>query len=42
MVHLLSSESTALVETDEKFIVIAAGAIDIDAVRVVDISRAVY
>ena len=41
MVHLLTTKCPALVESDEKFIVVAARAIYIDTVWVMHIARAV-
>ena len=42
MVHFLSAESAALVESNVELVVVPSRAIDVDAVQVVHISRAVH
>jgi hypothetical protein len=41
MVHLLSAKSPTLIQSDEKFVVIPSCPVDIDAVRIMNISRRV-
>lgn len=41
MVHLLSSQSPALIQPDEELVMIPSSPVHVDAVRVVDISRRV-
>ena len=41
MVHLLSAKSTALVKPNEEIVVISSGAVNINAVKIVNIAGAV-
>ena len=41
MIHLLSAESTALIESNEELVVIPSGAVNVNAVEIVNIAGAV-